>query len=67
LGKELRVGRDVMSKTFVISAILETGSYQSAYTSSPEEQIIRLQSMVAYLLGKNEQLRQFIAAQSEKG
>ena len=60
------VGRDVMLRSFDISAMPEDDDYQLAYRSSLEEQIARLQSMVAYLLEKNERLRLFIAGQSEK-
>jgi hypothetical protein len=60
------VGRDVMLRSSIISAMPEDGRYQLTYTSSLEEQITRLQSMVAYLLEKNEHLRLFIAAQCEK-
>lgn len=39
--------------------------YKSDYSSSLEEQIVRLQRLVAHLLEKNEQLRRTIATQSE--
>jgi NADH dehydrogenase FAD-containing subunit len=45
----------------------ENFSYQSDYTSLLEEQVLRLQSLVAYLIEKNEQLRQTVAAQCERG
>jgi NADH dehydrogenase FAD-containing subunit len=45
----------------------ENVSYQSDYKSVLEEQVLRLQSLVAYLLERNEQLRQTVAAQCEKG
>ena len=45
----------------------ENFSYQSDYKSLLEEQVFRLQSLVDYLLEKNEQLRQTVAAQCEKG
>ena len=64
--KRICVDRNLMPNNSVMSGTLEARSYQSAYMSSLDEQIIRLRSMVAYLLGKNEQLRQVIAAQSEK-
>jgi hypothetical protein len=60
------VGREVMLKSSVISTMPEDDTYQSAYRSTLEEQIARLQSMVAYLLEKNERLRLFIAEQCEK-
>jgi hypothetical protein len=55
-----------MLRSSVISAMPEDDDYQSAYRSSLEEQIARLQSIVAYLLEKNEQLRLFIAGQCEQ-
>jgi hypothetical protein len=58
---------EVMPDTPVVSATLDAASYHSDYTSSLEEQIIRLHSMVAQLLKKNEELRLFIARQCEKG
>jgi NADH dehydrogenase FAD-containing subunit len=45
----------------------ENVSYQSDYKSLLEEQVLRLQSLVAHLLERNEQLRQAVAAQCEKG
>lgn len=60
------VGGNVMPNNSQMSAGLEAGSYQSDYRSSLEEQIIGLQSVVAYLLQKSEQLRQFFTAQCKK-
>jgi NADH dehydrogenase FAD-containing subunit len=45
----------------------ENVSYQSDYKSLLEEQVLRLQSLVTYLLARNEQLRETVAAQCEKG
>jgi len=45
----------------------EDDSYQSDYKLLLEEQVLRLQGLVVYLLEKNEQLRQTIAPQSKKG
>jgi hypothetical protein len=59
------VGGNVMLRSSVISEMPEDDSYESAYQSSLEEQITRLQSVVAYLLEKNERLRLFIAEQCE--
>jgi hypothetical protein len=52
-------------RTSIISALPKDDSFPSAYGLSLEEQIARVQSVVAYLLEKNEKLRLFIAAQYE--
>jgi hypothetical protein len=50
----------------IISAQTEGVNYKSEQNSPPEEQIGRLQTLVAYLLEKNEQLRHIIASQNER-
>ena len=55
-----------MLKNSIISKVPEDDSYQSVDRSSLEAQVTRLQSVVAYLLEKNERLRLFIAGQCEE-
>jgi hypothetical protein len=46
----------------VIPVIHEDDNHHSAYNASLEEQVLRLQSLVGYLLEKNEQLRRSTTA-----
>jgi NADH dehydrogenase FAD-containing subunit len=65
LGLEKTLARDSDVQTTLVNR--ENFSYQSDYKSLLEEQVLRLQSLVAYLIEKNEQLRQTVAAQCERG
>ncbi|HEY4050243.1 MAG TPA: hypothetical protein VGM27_25550 [Acidobacteriaceae bacterium] len=65
LGLEKTLTRDSDVQIKLVNR--ENVSYQSDYKSLLEEQVFRLQSLVDYLLEKNEQLRQTVAAQCEKG
>jgi hypothetical protein len=49
------------------SAMREDDKYELDHRRSLEEQILRLQCLVAYLLEKNEQLRRVTASQGERG
>jgi hypothetical protein len=56
-----------MLQDSVISAMSGDVKHDADYISSLKEQVLRLQSLIAYLLEKNEQLRARIQAQSENG
>lgn len=51
----------------IVSATHEGDKYECHYVALLVEQVVRLQWLVAYLLEKNEKLRQANAAQHEKG
>jgi hypothetical protein len=56
-----------MRQHLILSAMREDDNYEFDHRRSLEEQILRLQCLVAYLLEKNEQLRRVTASQGERG
>jgi hypothetical protein len=56
-----------MGQHLILSAMREDDNYEFDHRRSLEEQILRLQCLVAYLLEKNEQLRRVTASQGERG
>jgi NADH dehydrogenase FAD-containing subunit len=65
LGLEKTLARDSDVQITLVNR--ENFNCQADYKSLLEEQVLRLQSLVACLLEKNEQLRQTVAARCEKG
>jgi hypothetical protein len=55
-----------MLQDSVISAMIEGANYDSDSSSSLKEQVLRLQSLIAYLLQKNEELRLTVEVQFGK-
>jgi hypothetical protein len=55
-----------MVQDSVISAMLERANCDSDSSSALKEQVCRLQSLIVYLLEKNEQLRLTVEGQSDK-
>jgi hypothetical protein len=56
-----------MGQHLILSAMREEDNYEFDHRRSLEEQILRLQCLVAYLLEKNEQLRRVTASHGERG